>query len=485
MPKKKKTKDWFKPKGYLHFTPKLERKDRARVLRLLQNKSYIARHAFYPLMFYEIVECRKKKKTKKRSIAYATHLDTQIFSYYADELNKKYEKRLKSNPQLDRAITAYRKIEDKNGKGKRNIHFAQEAFQLIKKWGDCTVLTFDVKSFFPTIDHILLKKIWADLLGDRSLPPDHYNLYKAVTNFSYIRKEELKTHKNGFDEARLAELRKKGIEAFFESGADFREKVVQNPNIRIYKNKVKKDGRFVGLPQGLPITPLLANAYMYEFDKQVITELVETGLCEYRRYSDDILVVCKEENTERVKKRIREILKKKTRLKLSDNKTEQFICKVENGRQTILNKDDGKDYLTYLGFDYYGYKTLIKSATLAKYYRRMKQAIRTKVRRMEKTRLKRLLPSPVLYRRKLYRNYTHIGSKPRNTKVPSYEWEEIADDEFIAKRTMRPKRHWGNFIHYANNAAEIMNEKLIKRQVRKHRKHFDAYLKKQLEKYGF
>ncbi len=354
---KKKThkKDWFKRKGYLHLTKRLESKDRTSISRLLKNKGYVACHAFYPLIFHEIIERRRKKKNKKRPISYATHLDTQIFSFYAQKLSKIYEAKLKANSELNKVVTAYRRINDANGKGKRNIHFAKDAFELIKKWGNCAVLTFDIKSFFPTIDHILLKKSWTNLLGENSLPPDHYNIYRAVTNFSYIRKEELKDTKGNFDEARLAELRKKGIEAFFESGTEFREKVVNNPSIRIYKNKNKLNGRYVGIPQGLPITPLLANLYMYNFDMQVIEELVKTNLCAYRRYSDDILIICNPANANKIEKRIRELLKKKTRLQLSNSKTERFICKVENGIQTLQNIKTNKPYLTYLGFDYYGY----------------------------------------------------------------------------------------------------------------------------------
>lgn len=478
--KNDKNKDWFKRKGYLHFTDRHEQHDRKAIELLLKNKSYISRHAFFPLIHYEIQE-RKKGKIKKRPIAFGTHLDTQIFSYYAKKISDEYEKRLKACTYLNQSVTAYRTIKDENGKGKRNIHFAKEAFDLIRKWGDCVVLTFDIKSFFTTIDHVFLKKIWADLLDESSLPPDDYNIYRAVTNFAYVRKDDLKTNKRGYNEARLSELRKKGIEAFFESGQDFRENLVQNPKIKIYKNRKKLNGRFVGIPQGLPISPVLANLYMYPFDKQIIEEFVKDGLCDYRRYSDDILVVCKGEDAKLIEKRFREIIKQKTRLQLSNHKTERFECQVKSGLQSVENLDNGKTYLTYLGFEYYGHKTLIKSATLAKFYRKMKKSIRSKANSIKLSYEKGSMEYDVLFKRKMYRNFTHQGSRKRSYLSSRYKWIEIAEGDFIPARHTIRKRHWGNTITYANEASEIMQDKRIKKQLRRHMIIFQREMKKRFD----
>lgn len=485
MSKNNKHKNWFRPRGYIHITEKLQNGDKEAIRSLIKNQNYIANHAFYPLVCNEIKERRKSKKIKKRPIAYASHLDTQIFSYYAYDLKKKYERRIKNIPRLDCCITAYRTIKDKNGKGKRNIHFAFEAFELIKEWSDCTVLTFDIKSFFSTIDHILLKKAWCNQLEQKSLPPDSYNVFRAVTNYSYILLDELKNHYRGFDEEKLANLRKKGIQSFFENPKDFRESVIENPNVHVFKNRKKIDNRYVGIPQGLPISPILANIYMLEFDRAIYNELISTGICDYRRYSDDILIVCKSENAIKVEKRVKELLKKKTRLILSPQKKERFTCENKKGRLEIMNLENGKNYLTYLGFEFYGYKSLIKSSTLAKYYRRTKKALKTKIRRLDKTYEKNLLVEPVLYKRKLLRNFTHHGTKSKKIIVPKYTWEQIAEAEFIPKKKMVSRLYWGNFISYAKKSSEVFKDRRIKRQVRKHRKHFETYLKKQLEKFGF
>jgi len=217
-----------------------------------------------------------------------------------------------------------------------------------------------------------------------------------------------------------------------------------------------------------------------------VKEFVQTGRCIYRRYSDDIIIICKgEKEANRMEKRVRELIKKHTLLQLANEKTERFSCSITDGRQTIRNDKNGKPYLTYLGFEFYGYQTLLKSSTLAAYYRKMKKAIQSKVHRMEQTYKKQLLANPTLFTRKLYRSYTHHGKKKRNIYIPKYNWIEIAEGEFIPERKLVKKKHWGNFITYAYEASDIMNEPKIKRQVRRHILIFKKHLNGQLKKYGY
>ncbi len=485
-----KKKDWFKPKPFPHFTNRIEPKDRREVSRIVQNREYVAKHAFYPLLYYEIQQRKWKRRNKqlgikKRPIAYATHLDTHIYAWYAYQLSEKYEALLK-DPQtkgLPECITAYRRIERANGRGKRNIDFACEVFDEIKRRKDCAVLAFDVKSFFPTIDHQRLKRAWCNLLGADNLPKAESNIFKAATQFSYVLLDDLRAVFGGFDEKHLAALRKEGVNAFFRSGEEFRQMVVENPDIRIYKNQQKKNGRLVGIPQGLPISPVLANLYMYEFDRKMLVEVVNKFNAFYRRYSDDIMVVCDKPDADFIVFLVRRFIRKYAGLDLAKNKTERFVCHEENGRLRVkkiaAEGERSKKYLTYLGFEFHGDKTLLRGSTLAGYHRKMRKAISTIVSRSKVT-AKKNGTVPVVFYRRLYRHYTHFGKRKRNYRVPAYDWIPSSDGNYYPERYMRKKKHWGNLTTYAYDANEIFDGDAIKRQVRRHFTLFRKYMSKKL-----
>ncbi len=131
--KTKRGKDWFKPKPFPHFTDRIEPQDRKTVAQLVRNKDYVARHAFYPLLFYEVSQRKWRRRDgklsiKKRPIAYATHLDTHIYAWHAHLLSERYEALLKQTKGLSECVTAYRQMDGINGRGKRNIDFAGEVF---------------------------------------------------------------------------------------------------------------------------------------------------------------------------------------------------------------------------------------------------------------------------------------------------------------------------------------------------------------------
>ncbi|HEX8015252.1 MAG TPA: reverse transcriptase domain-containing protein, partial [Flavobacterium sp.] len=47
-----------------------------------------------------------------------------------------------------------------------------------------------------------------------------------------------------------------------------------------------------GIPQGLPISAVLANLYLFDFDLDIVNRWVKPHNVYYRRYSDDIFIVC-------------------------------------------------------------------------------------------------------------------------------------------------------------------------------------------------
>lgn len=522
--KQEQQKSWFKSRGYVHLTNKINPKnDRAEIFRLVKNPKRVAKHAFFPLFHKKIPQRRYKQigfydngkpkrghskngeSTKKlRPLHYATHIDTKIYAYYSNEIiQKKYEELLKQNPELSNCITAYRRIPIEAGTEspcKSSIHFAKEVFDYIKNRGEGCAMAFDISSFFTNLNHKKLKKAWCKLLGTKSLPKDHYNIFKSITNYSYILVDELRTGKNNsFDEQQLAYNRQKGVQAFFESPQALR-KAIQNGEIRVYKNQYHdnngKSKKIRGIPQGLPISAMLANLYLLEFDKAVFKKVSELGGF-YRRYSDDIVVVCDENQQQEVSAFvINEI--EKYNLEIQEAKTEisyfrydevnrERKLKVSSVRTKIINgeevKKEHEDYpFGYLGFDFYGYKTLIKSKNVAKFYRRMKQAVKSRAKQIEKVKEKYLISNPPLFKRKLYRVYSYKGRKPRKwTKNRRYLEYDNRLGYYNFETVEKDNLYRGNYLYYVQRAAKIMEEPAIERQLRRHDKILKKYIKAKVD----
>lgn len=482
-------KDWFKDRGYLHLTNRTPLKHRSKILKYVSNKQKVAAHSFSPLILKELKERKyklvnnragklhrshskfkngqKQPTAKLRPILYATHIDAHVYSFYTKEvLEPLYEQFLKKEPQLDNAITAYRRVKSEDLLSfKNNVHFAKDAFDEIKKRKDCVALTFDITNFFPSLCHKILRQEWARLLGTKTLPKDHYNIYKAATNYSFIKLDDLKTVNGHFDERKIQENRKNGKYSFFENYSEFLESGIQ-----IYKNqqtsKFAKES-VVGIPQGLPISAILANIYLISFDQKVVGKLVLNESVFYRRYSDDIIIVCKKSQVDYVKDFITSEIEK-LELTISEQKTEEFIFKAKNEKIEVFKNSSGifkKGIpLTYLGFEFYGNKTRIKSKNLGAFYREMKQSIKRKSKRADNQKERLLEVNKILFKRKIYRLYTYKGIKKRT---------------LFSKK--RKKDYRGNFIKYAYRASELMESPEIKKQLRNHWK----ILQREISKYDF
>lgn len=482
-------KDWFRDRGYLHITNRTPLKHRSKILNYVSNKQKVATHSFSPLILKELKE-RKYKLVKNRAgklhrshskfknggkvptakvrpILYATHIDAHVFSYYTKQiLEPLYEKFLQGDTNLDAAITAYRRIKSEDLLSfKNNVHFAKDAFDEIKKRKDCVALTFDITNFFPSLNHKLLKRNWSKVLGSKTLPKDHYNIFKAATKFSYIKLKDLKQVKGHFDEKQIHENKTVGKHSFFKNYTEF-----LNSGIQIYKNQqtsqfVKRS--IVGIPQGLPISAILANIYLMSFDEKVVNKLVKSKDVFYRRYSDDIIIICKDSQVEFIKNYISSEIKK-LELTISDQKTETFVFKSEKDIVSVFKSVNGvlrKNIpLTYLGFEFDGSKTRIKSKNLGSFYREMKQSVRRKSKRAEDQQENLIQQGKILFKRKLYRLYTYKGIKKR-----------------VLYSGNRKREFRGNYLKYAYRASELMQAPEIRRQLRNHWK----ILQKEIRKYDF
>jgi group II intron reverse transcriptase/maturase len=121
--------------------------------------------------------------------------------------------------------------------------------------------------------------------------------------------------------------------------------------------ETKDSGR--GIPQGSPISPLLANLYMRRFvlgwkklklDKSLGTRIVT--------YADDLVILCRRGNAEEALTRMRDLMGK---LKLTVNEEKTRICKVPEDSFDFLGYQFGRLYKRTTGNAYIGMRPSKKS----------------------------------------------------------------------------------------------------------------------------
>ncbi len=121
--------------------------------------------------------------------------------------------------------------------------------------------------------------------------------------------------------------------------------------------EAKDSGR--GIPQGSPLSPLLANLYMRRFvlgwkklglDKRLGSRIVT--------YADDLVILCRKGKAEEALQRMRELMGK---LKLTVNEEKTRICTVPEGEFDFLGYTFGRMYSARTGQARLGYRPSKKS----------------------------------------------------------------------------------------------------------------------------
>jgi len=409
----KKTEDWFKRRGYLHFDRPISFK---KAKSIVQNKQQVAQRSFYPFIHYTIdsfkIHKEKKtlvRKTKSRDIMYASHIDSHIYSYYAQILSARYEKALKVN-NIEESVLAFRSL------GKSNINFAADAFNEIRLQKNCSAVALDISGFFDNLKHKVLKKTWARILGSVHLPSDHYAVFRSITNYASIDREAL--------------YKIFGISPY---NPWYERRRVCEPNE--FRNIVRKSGLIFknpndyGIPQGSPISALLSNIYMVEFDI-IMNKLVEKINGRYFRYCDDMLFV--------VPTDCRDFIEKEASAEIENLEIEINSDKTEIRNFKLTHEGLIADRpLQYLGFLFDGQKTIIRSAALARYSQRMKKGVKLAKKTMDKRnelRIDRGDNPKQIFKKKLYNQYSYLGHK--------------------------------NFLSYGYRASKIMESTAIKKQLK-------------------
>ena len=114
-----------------------------------------------------------------------------------------------------------------------------------------------------------------------------------------------------------------------------------------------------GIPQGSPISPLLANVYMRRFvlgwKKLGLEQSLGTCIV---TYADDLVILCRKGKAEEALRRLREIMSK---LKLTVNEEKTQICKVPEEEFDFLGYTFGRMYSARTGQAYLGHRPSKKS----------------------------------------------------------------------------------------------------------------------------
>jgi len=384
-------------------------------------------------------------------------------------LSHDYEKLLLTK-KLEDNVLAFRKSQP--NKKVCNIDHSLNAFNDIIKQQRCVVLAFDVSSFFDILDHRILKDKWLEVINQstktKQLPSDHYKVFKSITSYSSVDRDEV------YDTFKISSNSPKKVsysvrqEIKYKSLSPLKRPVTKNNRrIRICTNesfrklvspKIKKNKEQKGIPQGSPMSGLLSNLYMIDFDVK-LKKFTEDHGGKYYRYCDDLLCILPIAERDEIFPLANELeqyvygLADDFKLDVNAKKTEKyaFMPKNEiNARFThdkkpkpfsssqiscaqIQDKHLIFSRVQYLGFKFDGAKITLRSSSISRYQKKLKRGIK--------------------YHLKLKNKYDKNG-KLKTKKL----------------RTLYSHAGDSNFLSYAYRAAKGMKQPAIRSQLKNHQK---------------
>ena len=222
-------------------------------------------------------------------------------------------------PKLEKRLDIRNIATRKNMGSDYGIKLAKKYIEANKKYDIFYILKIDIKKYFYTIDHEILKKMLI-----KELNSDEYQIISNIidsTNESYVNKTIEKLRKDNLD-------------------------------IPIYEY-----GK--GLPIGGNLSPLLSNIMLNELDHFIVHDL---HIKHYIRYMDDFILMHPDKNyLEYVLKVIRKKLKEEYKININEKKT-----KITNSKE---------------GFIFIGYRFFVKNKkTVVLIRNETKTKIKKKVR---------------------------------------------------------------------------------------------------------
>lgn len=463
-------------KRYPHFDAPIPLDE---LTRIATDPKRVAQHPFLPfLLYYKRWQPFRRpdelREKKKRPIRYASRIDSAIFSYYRFLLSSRYEAALQALGLQD-CVIAYRKVSAPDAKrGKCNIDFAAQAFSAIRSLGTCCAVTLDISSYFESIDHALLRAMWCELLGVDKLPPDHAAIFRAITRSAVVDRQAAyerlgyiapRTHADGSTSIGYT-VRWRDMPRQLCAPVQFRQKICGDGGL--YPNLVTKNEKRFGIPQGIPISDLLANLYLLHFDERVAA-YVRARDGKYYRYSDDIFIVVpgREPEGRQAALYVRESIREfGQQLKINDKKT-AIVC-FEPAADGLLSsrrmdRSGSTEGLDYLGFRFDGRDVYIRNSTISRLYRNITFAARRRARR--------------LVRRYTGKGFEFLLSQFDIRKFES-RYGKVADFDPHLER-----KRW-TFRTYVKRCAEVFGDTdgTFFRQIRRHREFIRKTVEREIVK---
>ena len=346
-------------KPYAHFDLRVSL-SMPSIRKYVMDRTKIVTHSFYPFIHFEKKNSRygKKGPKKPRELYYCSHLDRCVYQRYAFLLNYQYNIWACEN-NIDDVAIAYR-----DNLGKNNIDFAKDAFDAIRSFPQCFILVGDFTNFFDNLEHQYLKKMMCEVLGVERLPQDYFSVFKNITRFSsWGWKDIVKAAGENIEE--------RGVRKKINS----KDTVLTKEQFQKSKKDIKKNVSGVGVPQGSPISAVLSNIYMIEFDKYIKRYVAsKSGI--YMRYSDDFIIVLPYERDAEIADFTSYIFSYVESMKgLIDLQKEKTSCYTY--KDEVIYEGDRPSSINYLGFLFDGKSIRIRPRAITKYYYRMRRKAHT------------------------------------------------------------------------------------------------------------
>jgi RNA-directed DNA polymerase len=400
--------DGWKPKQrhYLHFDVRL---DADRIGTRACDPAFVAAHAFWPLIAFEVEKHRRASEPRQavkkvRVIMYAAHADAAIFSRYAHLLAAPYEEHLAAQG-FSEVVCAYRA-----GAGSA-ASSASEVFARIAAWPKATVVKLDVAGFFDSIRQDDIYSAWKRLLGVPKLPDDHYRVFRGLTRFSWVKREDVRSYLSGQGPAGGRIATPDQFDRFFRA-----------PGL------IHRHRGTAGIPQGNPLSAMMSNLVMLEFDRTMNTFASAVGGL-YRRYSDDILFAAPELDPDLL---IQDVEARLGALGMSINQPKTRVVRFGPDAEQGSRID-------FLGLSFDGRQVGISHATLSRFYASMIHGVKARASRVaSQVREGSIVEGSTFFTRALWLSYSHVGKR--------------------------------NFYQYVRLVDRVTGSKLPRRQLRGHAK---------------